>query len=902
MRNVMHSSAIAVIALVASTACLRAVDYYVALSGTDTNTGTSWGTALRTITNAVAKATDGSTIQVSNGTHQITAQVLLDKAVTLRGFNGAEVTIIDCDVPGSTTPPIRITHPGAVLERLKITDCTELTYNNFGPINATDGTICNCILTANNCVSSGGGYVGGNAFLYSCIITGNVANHYNTGIGAGLRVGGGVVSNCYIAKNTAADGGGGIYMTGGVVKQCVISNNTAMRADGGGAKGGGVWVAGGRLENCLVITNRLTPLLNTDGGGIYQSAGQVVNCTVVENRRAQGDSGSGLAITGGSVTNCIFYYNSPQYPANSDENVKKTGGTVSFSCMQPVVTGTNNTDAPPDFVNRAARDYHLTFGSAAVDTGTNLAGIVTDLDSAPRPVDGDGDSVPIHDMGCFERAAGGSVFECNFSGTPRMATNMITTVFTANVVGPGTSTVTYCWDWTNDNTNELVGTEYRVVTNIYPQPGNYTVRLTCTNAVGTTATKTKSQYLKVWTTVAYVSYDGYNRAPYHTWDLAATSVVRAVREVAPGGAVWVSNGTYVVTAAINLDKAISIRGFYGASNTILSSTGPQIFVIDNPNVLIDGFKLRGSVMSYGYYGTIQMNAGGTVRNCIVYENNVGSCGGIGIRNAAALVEDCIISNNVASHQNTGFGGGVQVTAGLIRRCRISRNSANDGGGGLSVSGGTAEDCVIDGNWRNGGGSPRYGGGVHQTGGLVRNCRIERNAVIGTTSGGGSGVYMSGGRLRGCLVLNNSGTNEGGGIYLAAGVVENCTVVSNRARNGVSGGIYMTGGSVTNTIIWSNMAPAGVRNTGGTVSNYFCCCSPSLTAGVNGNIKVHPLFKYPATNDWRLTPDTPCYDKGWNAPWMTNVLDIGGNPRIIHRRVDIGAYETWPWPGATIVVR
>ena len=900
MRNTLHGNIMTVAVLAVAATCSQAVDYYVTVSGTDTNTGTSWATALQSITNAVAKAVDGETVHVSNGVHQITGQVLLDKGITLRGFNGADVTTIDCDVPVNTTPPIRMTHPGAVLERLKITDCTELTYNYFGPINMTDGMVRYCILTGNGAASSGGGYVGG-GLLYNCIITNNFPWHYNTSLGAGLRVAGGVVSNCFIARNQAADGGGGIYQTGGIVKQCIISNNTAVRADGGGAKGGGVWIAGGRIENCLVITNRTTPLLNTDGGGIYQTAGQVVNCTVVENRRAQGDAGSGLTMTGGSVTNCIFYYNSPQYPANSDENVKTTGGTISFSCMQPAAAGMGNTDAPPDFVNRAARDYHLTFGSAAVDTGTNLAGIVADLENLPRPTDGDGDSVAIHDMGCYERAAGGSVFECNFAGTPRVATNSLTCVFTANVVGPGTSSVTYGWDWTNDGTNDLVGTMYRVATNFYPQPGNYTIRLTCTNAVGTTATKTKTQYLKVWTTVAYVAYDGYNRVPYHTWDNAATDLSAAVREVAPGGTVWVSNGTYAVSAVINLVKAISIRGFFGASNTILSSTGPQIFIIDDPDVLIDGFKLRGCTMGYYYYGVIQMNAGGTVRNCIIYENNIGSCGGISLRNAAALVEDCIITNNSANHQNTGLGGGVQITAGLIRRCRITRNWANDGGGGVYVTGGTVEDCVIDGNWRSGG-NAQYGGGLRMSGGLVRNCRIEKNSIYGANSIGGSGVYMNGGRLRGCVVLNNSGTNEGGGIFLAGGIVENCTVVSNRARNGVSGGIYMTAGSVTNTIVWSNAATAGNGNTGGPVSNYFYSCSPPLTAGVNGNIKVNPRFKYPATNDWRLMPDTPCYDKGWNAAWMTNVFDVGGNPRIIHRRVDIGAYETWPWPGARIVVR
>ena len=90
-----------------------------------------------------------------------------------------------------------------------------------------------------------------------------------------------------------------------------------------------------------------------------------------------------------------------------------TGGgtiTANWSRFASVAGGTpsgsDNTDAPPGFVDAPARDYRLAPGSAMIDAGDPAAlgadDPALDIQGRPRPVDGNGDCGSRRDVGANE--------------------------------------------------------------------------------------------------------------------------------------------------------------------------------------------------------------------------------------------------------------------------------------------------------------------------------------------------------------------------------------------------------------------------------------------------------------------------------------------------------------------
>jgi hypothetical protein len=206
-------------------------------------------------------------------------------------------------------------------------------------------------------------------------------------IGGGVWCdGGGVVSNCFILGNRAGEMGGGIAY--GRAINCVIAGNYGKNYGGGAAFC--------ELINCTIVGNN-----STTAGGAYVCTTE--NSIVVSN----------TATTGGN-----YYY-----------------GSLSNSCTTPLPVGAGNITNDPAFVDYAAGNYRLQFGSPCIDAGENgfVAGGL-DPDGHARVV---GASV---DMGAFEYQRAPWIFTSPTNQSPIIYSNTALTV-----VALGDGLLNYRW-------------------------------------------------------------------------------------------------------------------------------------------------------------------------------------------------------------------------------------------------------------------------------------------------------------------------------------------------------------------------------------------------------------------------------------------------------------------------
>ncbi|MDD5677460.1 MAG: right-handed parallel beta-helix repeat-containing protein [Kiritimatiellae bacterium] len=284
----------------------RAATYYVTTNGLDFNSGTSWALALATISNGVDKAvTPGDTVLVSNGTYMLSTNIYITNGITLRGFNGRDVTVINANRSVSNRC-VFISHSNAVVERFTLTDgnMPSNTFPNLGQgggafINY--GTLSDCIVVSNVATSGGGVLCNTNGMVTNCVIC------YNTTFGVAVSSGGGGLAlceseahNCFIFGNLATSvvsvgygqGGGAVFYSGGILANCTVSNNYSCH------DGGGIYIFKGTrnaISNCLIAGNACGVIRY--GGGIYlNQCTATFTDTVISN-----NYGVSHALLGGGV-------------------------------------------------------------------------------------------------------------------------------------------------------------------------------------------------------------------------------------------------------------------------------------------------------------------------------------------------------------------------------------------------------------------------------------------------------------------------------------------------------------------------------------------------------------------------------------------------------------------------
>ena len=379
----------------------------------------------------------------------------------------------------------------------------------------------------------------------------------------------------------------------------------------------------------------------------------------------------------------------------------------------------------------------------------------------------------------------------------------------------------------------------------------------------------------------YVSTSGSDANAGTTRDAAFATIAHAVDVAADGDTVCVLAGTYEVSSAISVAKAITIVGDTGnpadviVRNTVggLTRTSGgnnagkhRVFEVSNAGAVLSGLAVEGGQIggedSKGGNIVIQ-DSGGTVTNCII--RNAIICG-MGVGNG---------------YPKTGAGGaGIACLSqnGLITHCVITNN--------FSTRGGTA-------NWPD----------------VIK---------IGN-QGGAAGVHMDKGVLRESLIAYNSTKSDNFGsavfgccYYQNAVLIENCTIAGNYAEDdlGCFFPVFFNPSSngenynplIRNTLIVGNVGTSGSKKLfgdpdgswqGSTTSDKLakayrrfvnCATDGELPDGltmVSSGITL--------TDDFRPTTGSSIIDAG-AAMQSPVALDLAGNPRINGEAVDIGCYE------------
>ena len=326
----------------------------------------TWSNAAHSLKGVVDAVPAGATVVLSNGTHEIPSQLLLDRGLTMTsygsgmygGLENAATTVIKRPSSNPNHRVMQITDSRVVLDGLPIAGGRGRGTPGMG-VHMTGGTLINCIVRDNGDTST---------------------THAGVADAGGIWMNGGTVSNCVVRDNVIPEGNGvGIRAQGSarILNSRILDNTKVAHYP---RSGGGIYAASSSvlIRNCLVARN----VTWTSGGGIY--GGRIENCTVVSNTvtLAGGEAGGVYLSSGSTVSNSIVYFNEV---SGVHTNLNTTTG-VGFSCFTIPDSGTNgNISADPLFVDLAGGDYRLSDASPCINRGdSSIVTWSTDLDGNRR--------------------------------------------------------------------------------------------------------------------------------------------------------------------------------------------------------------------------------------------------------------------------------------------------------------------------------------------------------------------------------------------------------------------------------------------------------------------------------------------------------------------------------------
>lgn len=436
-----------------------------------------------------------------------------------------------------------------------------------------------------------------------------------------------------------------------------------------------------------------------------------------------------------------------------------------------------------------------------------------------------------------------------------------------------------------------------------------------------------------------------------TWGTAHKYLQDALADAEYGDEIWVAEGIYLPdqgngitpgdrTATFQLLNSVAIYGGFppGGGNweerdpktnvTILSGdlAGDDVGDFSHPSrlensehvvtgsstdgtAILDGFTVRD-----GYADGLTPNTRG---------------GGMYNYQGSPTLVNCTFTKNISTlHAAVMYNLRSSPT---IINCTFIRNTASSYCGGIYNflnSHPSLVDCRFEKNMGFSGGAMRNVASSHPA---IVNCIFVNNyaSLEGGAIDNHDVTGHSNPTITNSIFVGNDAGSNGGAIrnYNSHPTLVNCTFISNSAGS-MGGGIFNSGAetgsnpTVTNCILWNNSdgtgttAVAQIFTFSGDPNVNYNCVQGGFTGGV-GNIDTNPLFvrdPFDGGNGWgddnddfgdlHLICGSPCLDAGDNNALLEDItdldndgntaepipLDLGGDPRVVHDNVDMGAYE------------
>jgi len=645
------------------------------------------------------------------------------EGLRLTNGNAAGLGGLDFGAPYDAGGGVYIIRASATLSRCQV-------YNNVAGVANTVG---------------GGVHIrAATARLYNNRLFSNTAQY-----GGGLFAdqGAPTLSGNTVATNTGSVNGGGVYLfqSAAALDGSIIFSNTAS------SLGGGLVFYGSNavLTNTVIADNRAA----TNGSGVYVSTAsspRLLHTTIARNTGGDGsglyvDASSTVALTNTILTSQTVGIYVATGGAATLESTLWNGNTTNLAGN--VSTGTHNYTGNPGFVNANAGNYHLATGSAAIDRGVN-AGVATDIDGEPRPLDATPDlGADEYSTGCYARAGSSPIYT-----TIQAAVDAATAGNTVKVAG-------YC-----------AGVQARAGT-------NQTVYISKTLTIQGGYTLTDWMTSNPIANPTTLDAQGNGRVVVMTGTVSVSLESLRVTNGRTAGANEHGGGIYAVNATVAISNSVVLSNTTGGAG----SQGGGLYA-DQGLALTNTQFLSNTSPSNGggvYAANIVTLAGGLFQNNRSTGNNGG---GLYANSGLTLADTQFISNTAPSLGGGAYVAGVaQLTGGLFQ---INRSTANSGGG-LYVN----NTLTLIGTQFISNAASSSGGGVYAVAATLINGRIENNNCTGGTCQGG-GLFTNGTlALTDTQFLSNTAVSHGGAAYgngattLAGGYLQNNRCTGGTCRGG-----------------------------------------------------------------------------------------------------------------------